>query len=179
LIKTQKDFGNEKANSLVRIVPLSKKSTVQGTTVTHQASFAEFMQALDIQPPSSLLSSISRDFFFGYHMTDHQYPVFILPITSYDNAVAGMLAWEGTINADLSPIFTPVSVTTLTGTSSVPEARVFKDTVLYNYDTRVLSDDQGQTVLYYSFPSPKILLIGENPYTFPEVITRLQAQRAL
>jgi len=48
-----------------------------------------------------------------------------------------------------------------------------------NYDARALKDDAGQIQLYYSFPTRNILIIAESPYTFAEVLSRLQAERRL
>ena len=48
-----------------------------------------------------------------------------------------------------------------------------------NYDVRELTDDSGNIVLYYSFPTPNILVIAESPYSFTEILSRLQAEREL
>jgi hypothetical protein len=50
---------------------------------------------------------------------------------------------------------------------------------MLNYDVRELKDDSGNVVLYYSFPTPNILVIAESPHSFTEVLSRLQAQREL
>ena len=63
--------------------------------------------------------------------------------------------------------------------SGVPVTRVFKDDIMRNYDVREMKDDSGNVELYYSFPTPNILVIGESPYTFNEVLSRLQSARKL
>ena len=87
----------------------------------------------------------------------------------------------------------PGPAATSTGTSTVPAAptapsptmqdllpsRTFEDLVMRNYDVRVLKDDSGTIVLYYSFPTQNILIISASPYTFPEALSRLQAARKL
>ena len=67
----------------------------------------------------------------------------------------------------------------VTDSSGLPETRAFIDAVLLNYDVRELKDDSGNIVLYYSFPTPNLLVIAENPSTFAEVLSRLEAQREL
>jgi hypothetical protein len=124
--------------------------------------------------PDDLVKSLGSDFFFGLHVVDKNSPIMVLPVTNYDRAFAGMLAWEATINADLSPAFTPVPSTIL-DQNGVPSARVFQDDVMRNYDVRELKDDSGTVVLYYSFPSKKLLIIAESPYSFPELLSRLQS----
>ncbi|MDB5187898.1 MAG: protein of unknown function with transrane region [Candidatus Kaiserbacteria bacterium] len=163
--------------SITRIIPLSA-STTAGQSNATPATLSEFFTALGVQPPDGLLRSLDSSFFFGYHMTDHRAPVIVIPVVSYDNAVAGMLAWESHIDQDFSPIFMGVSATKLSA-DGIPVDRTFQDVVMHNYDVRVIEDDTGNPVLYYSFPSPTMLVIAENPYTFPEIINRLQAQREL
>jgi hypothetical protein len=124
------------------------------------------------------LRALGTEFFFGLHSADENAPLFVIPVVSYDNAFAGMLAWEQSLNTELSPIFTPLPVYQ-TDADGIPHVRAFADAVIRNYDTRTLTDDNSTIQLYYSFPSPKILVIAESPYTFAEVIARLRAQRRL
>ena len=161
--------------SITRIVP-TVASTTGGTAVP--VDFEDFMHALGASPPDELLRAVGPDFFFGFHVVDTNAPLFVIPVTSYDHAFAGMLAWESTMNADLSPVFTSVPATII-GANGLPEQRTFEDQVLRNYDIRALLDDQGNIVLYYSFPTPQILIIAQSPYSFPEILSRLQAQRKL
>ena len=107
-----------------------------------------------------------------------QSPFFILSLTSYNETFAGMLAWEASMNGDLAPVFTPVP-STMTSASGLPVERTFQDLVMRNYDVRALKDDAGNIELYYSFPSQKILIIAESPYSFSEILSRLQAGRKL
>ena len=112
-------------------------------------------------------------------MSSDQVPVlFVIPVTSYDHAFAGMLAWEPTMDSDLSPIFASVPMTT-TDSNGLPVQRTFQDSVMRNYDVRELTDDSGNVVLYYSFPTPNILVIAESTYSFTEILSRLQAEREL
>jgi len=99
-------------------------------------------------------------------------------VTSYDHAFAGMLAWESSMDSDLSPIF-PALPTTTTDSNGLPISRTFVDDVMRNYDVREMKDDAGTVKLYYSFPSQNILVIAESPYSFAEILSRLQAARQL
>ena len=168
---------SDAAGAITRIVPMVPSTTDTGLA-QGEATLADFFAALGVQPPDELVRNLDSKFFFGFHMTDRRAPVFVIPVISYDNAVAGMLHWEKHINADLAPIFTAVPSTQV-GADGIPVDRVFHDIVMHNYDVRVLQDDSGAAVLYYSFPSPSVLVIAENPFTFQEIINRLQAQRSL
>ena len=164
--------------SITRVVP-TLTATTSGTTSIRPATLSEFFDALDIHPPQELMSALGSDFFFGVHVVDKNAPIFVIPVQSYDRAFAGMLAWEATMNGDLTPIFTAVPMTKYVGTSTIPVARTFQDVVLRNYDARALEDDTGAIQMYYSFPTPNILVIAESPYSFSEILNRLQAQREL
>jgi len=155
--------------SITRIIP-----TVGG----QPASLTQFFSALGVQAPDGLLRGLGNTFFFGIHTVDINAPVFVIPVTSYDLAFAGMLAWEPTMNQDLAPAFDAVPAL-VTDANGLPQKRTFTDAVLLNYDVRELKDDSGNVVLYYSFPTPNILVIAESLNTFTEILSRLQAQREL
>ncbi len=167
---------NGSLGSITRIVPLEP-----GTTPNAQprlATTAEFLNAINSGAPEDVLRSVGPEFFFGLHTVDKNAPVLVIPVTNYDRAFAGMLAWENTMNADLSPAFTPVPATIL-DSNGIPSQRVFADDVMRNYDVREIKDDSGQIQLYYSFPSPNLLIIAESTYSFPELLSRLQSVRRL
>lgn len=163
--------------SITRVVPTIMSTTTGGTAAEQPATISQFFSALGMNPPQELLSAIGPAFFFGFHVVDTNAPILVIPVTSYDHAFAGMLAWEPTMDSDLSPIFTSVSMTV--ATSGIPTERTFQDAVMRNYDVRELTDDSGNVVLYYSFPSPNILIIAQSPYSFTEILSRLQAEREL
>lgn len=163
--------------SITRIVPMILSTSTGATGVETPATISQFFSALGIHPPQELMGAIGPGFFFGFHVVDTNAPLLVIPVTSYDHAFAGMLAWEPTMDSDLAPVFTAVSMTT--ATSGIPVQRTFEDAVMRNYDVRELTDDSGNVVLYYSFPTPNILVIAQSPYSFTEILSRLQAQREL
>lgn len=163
--------------SITRIIP-TVSTTTDGSSTTRPATTQEFFEALALSAPEELTRALGEDLFFGMHSADKNAPVFVIPVLSYEHAFAGMLAWERSLNGDLAPIFTPLSLYK-TGADGIPRERLFQDAVIRNYDTRTLSDDNETIELYYSFPSPNILVIAESPYTFAEVLNRLRAQRRL
>jgi hypothetical protein len=164
--------------SITRVIPTISSVSQDGTKSTRPATAQEFLRALDVSAPETLLRSLGPDFFFGMHSADKNAPVLIFSVLSYDNAFAAMLEWEHSINGDLAPMFTPLPIYR-TGADNIPHERIFSDAVIRNYDTRTLTDDAGTIQLYYSFPSSNLLVIAESPYTFGEVISRLRAQRRL
>ena len=164
--------------SITRIVPTAADTSSDGTATARLATLPEFFASIGAQPPADLLRALSGTFFLGIHTVDKNAPVFVIPVVSYDLAFAGMLSWETQMNSDLSPLFMPLSTLTI-GADGIPTQRSFSDVVMRNYDVRALKDDSGNIVLYYSFPTRNILIIAESPYTFAEILTRLQAARSL
>ncbi|MCE9541753.1 hypothetical protein K8R03_04340 [Candidatus Kaiserbacteria bacterium] len=166
--------------SITRIVPTLPGVALsdKGQPVQVAATFREFMDAIGAHPPDELLRALSDSYFTGIHTVDKNAPVIVIPVTSYDHAFKGMLTWEKTLNADLEPYFTAVPGL-MTGSDGLITTRTFSDVVMRNYDVRALTDDSGTIQLYYSFPTRNILIIAESPYSFPEILSRLQADRRL
>lgn len=164
--------------SIIRIVPVITTTLADGTTQNRTATFQEFMLAMGAHPPDDLVRALGNDFFLGVHAVDENAPLIVIPVTSYDRAFSAMLRWEDDLNTDLAPFFTAVPILA-TDKDGLPVKRTYKDLVMRNYDTRVLKDDAGTVQLYYSFPTPNILVIAESPYSFPEILSRLQAGRKL
>ena len=165
--------------SIRQIVPtLQEIGGVEDAPRERPATLEEFFSALDTHTPPDLLRALSPDFFFGIHTVDENAPLFVIPVSSYERAFAGMLEWEGTMNADLAPIFTRVPDTKM-NLGGALEKRRFEDLVMRNYDVRALKDETGTIQLYYSFPTRALLIIAESPYSFAEILSRLRAERKL
>jgi hypothetical protein len=165
---------NASLGSITRIVPTVR--TDEGGA--RLATTAEFFKAIGLHTSDDLVRALSSEFFLGIHTIDKNSTMLIIPVYSYERAFAGMLEWEGAMNADLAPAFTAVSEFT-TDANGLPKRRLFEDIVMRNYDTRALKDDLGTVQLYYSFPTTNILIISENPFSFTEILSRLQVQRRL
>ena len=163
--------------SILQVTPIVSGGSSEPS---RKAALEEFFHSLGARPPDELLRALSTDFFFGIHAADTPSTLFIIPVVAYDHAFAGMLAWEATINADLQPLFRQLPVyLPMIASSTIPARRSFEDYIIRNYDVRIMRDDAGAIVLYYSFPTQGLLIIASSPYTFPEVLSRLQAQRKL
>lgn len=177
LIAQARNSSESSLGSIARIIPIKNVTTENGESTT-LATLPEFFTAIGAHPPDDLVRALSQEFFFGLHTVDTNAPLLVVPVLSYDRAFQGMLAWEETLNADFAPIFTATSALT-TGADGIPEKRIFSDIVMRNYDVRALKNNSGNIVLYYSFPTRDTLIIAESPYTFTELLSRLQAQRML
>ena len=89
-------------------------------------------------------------------------PFIIMRTTNFDTAFAGILQWEETISADLSPLFGDTVIE-----SFDPHARTdtqvrnafFKDIVAANHSARLLVDETGQDRIIYAFINQNTILI--------------------
>lgn len=163
--------------SITRVVPVVS-TVAEGVAIERAATLEEFLAALGTRASPDLLRALSGEFFFGIHTVDENAPLFVIPVISYERAFAGLLAWEGSMNSDLAPAFTPVPDQVI-GAGGLPQKRQFYDEVMRNYDVRVLKDDSGTIQLYYSFPTQNLLIIAESPYSFTEILSRLRAERKI
>lgn len=141
--------------------------TKEGPSGTEPFTAEEFLRRIDARAPQKLLRSLGENFMFGVHAFDGNQPFLVFTTNAYDLAFAGMLEWEETLAADLSPLF---------GSSSAGEEASFLDVVYKNKDLRVLARETKNKV-QYSFVTPEMLIIATNEHTIAEILTRLSARR--
>lgn len=164
--------------SLLHIIPVVTGVDAAGKETVRAATLSEFFEAIGTNAPENLMRALGDEFFLGIHTVDKNAPILVIKVNSYDRAFDGMLSWEKQMNSYLQPLFTPVPALVM-GPDGLQIQRPFTDLVMRNYDVRALKDDDGVIQLYYSFPTRDLLVIAESPYTFTEILSRLQAGRRL
>jgi len=88
-----------------------------------------------------------------------------------------MLAWEGTLSADLAPLFgAPVteSFDPTARTTDQVRTAFFRDTIAGNVSARLLVDRNNTDRLVYGFIKPNLILIAPNQDTFELVAPLVQ-----
>jgi hypothetical protein len=146
--------------------------------------------------PPTLVRDIEPIYLLGVHSYDTNQPFLILKVDSYEQAYAGMLAWEGSMKTDLAPLFTyvpsptgnpsppvqvQVPVASTTNSTSSPQTPQtlpfiqtgFIDQIVDNHDARVLKTADGQIYLLWTFLDRQTIVITTNANTLQEVISRL------
>ncbi len=119
-----------------------------------------FLSVLTPDVPPILLRSLNGQYMVGAYVFDKNEPFILLTTTDYSSAFTGMLSWETTMPQDFSGLF---SIPINTGTST---PYIFTDEALSNKDTRIIKDENGATVLLYSFLDKNTLLITTNEQIF-------------
>jgi len=113
--------------------------------------------------PVDLAQSIENTYMAGIYSKNERYPLLIIKIKLYENAFAGMIAWENSIASDLGNIW-PVKKTT--------SSDIFKDKTISNHDIRELDDSEGNLVLVYSFLDRSTLAISTNEEALKAIFER-------
>lgn len=160
-----------------------------------QLSVQDWLAFLRAGAPNSLLRSFDPGFIFGIYASTPRDSFVIIKINSYDNAYAGMLQWEATIENDLGGVVRKQQIVTpsqavatstksdeATTTQEAPTnftSAQFVDKVINNKDTRILLDNTGKTKLIYSFVDQQTLVITSGEAALKEVIFRLTTGRII
>jgi hypothetical protein len=145
------------------------------------ATTEEFLSFIGTSAPGSLIRSFNPEFMLGFLAQESQEPFLLIRLESFENAFAGMLDWEVSMNKDIGGFFSPRSLAIENkddeggGVSLVnfdAEAS-FSDETYRNKDARVLKNNRGETVLLYSFLDQKTLLIASNEGVLRAIMDRL------
>jgi hypothetical protein len=148
-------------------LPLGSVLKLQIASST-QIPTSQFIDLLFTRMPAALERSFDNRFFLGIHSFSTNEPFLILPVNNHDTAYAGMLAWEKDMSEDIGSFFT-------NATSSA----AFKDKVIENKDTRVLMNDDGKILFFYTFVDEHTLVITTAPNTLKEIIIRLNKPKLI
>ncbi len=157
-------------------------TTPSGGTVLAPLDAPMFLSTIAPDAPQSLLLTLQPQYLLGAHVYDGNQAFLMLSVDSYEQAFSGMLAWEPTMQSDLSPLFTytpppsiPEQILT-TSTPTTPEflQTGFVDDIVDNHDARVVEDRSGTIVLLWTFLDNDTIVITTNEATLSEIISLLQ-----
>ena len=145
------------SNESVQIYPVFQKGDV-----LRPASSKEFFMTLKMNVPRAFLTSLDDAFMMGVVTAKKPEPFLIIRSYNFDELFAGLLAWEGTMQKDLMPLFgTPQG-----------EMGVFTDAVASNKSTRILKNTAGEEVLVYSFINKNTVIITTNGEALAAIISK-------
>ncbi len=143
-----------------------------GTTTPRDILTTErFLNILKTRAPSALARAMSPIFMLGSVEWETSSVFILVKLSSFENAFAGMLGWEGTILSDLGPLL-GVGGESLGGTS-------WRDIVVKNKDARAIVDEAGEVLLLYSFFDNEILIITNHTETLDILVNRLSREKLI
>jgi len=93
---------------------------------------------------------------FGFY---HNEPWLVITTNNKTTAQGGLLQWETNMSNDLSPLFGSATITKKQKSSGLTS---FKDSLINNFDVRILSDNDEKEKLVYGFISSDYILITTN-----------------
>lgn len=130
---------------------------------------AEFFKIIKANPPPELISSLDERFMLLKFYLSKEWPILLFKIRSYEPSFAGMIKWETSMLNDLGTIF------------SIPDGTGFsvEDKEIQNRDARMLSDEDGNPLLIYSFINRNYLIIAQNEEPIKEIFRRFSLPQYL
>lgn len=151
------------------------------SAMSDELSPQQLLSTLAPDIPQDLLRTIKPQYLLGVHSYDENQSFLVLQVDSYQQAYAGMLAWEPTVQQELSPLFTrkpslhvPSDSASSTASSSPAFLQTgFIDKVVENHDARAIVNPAGDLLLLWTFLDRNTLVITTNEYTLREIIRRL------
>jgi len=174
-LNSRKDNVTGTLGSIEQLYPINTVLTEEGEE-KELVTPPEFFNRIDARVPTSFIRALGGDLTLGVHIFDGNEMLLIADVTSFENALSGMLSWERDMNNDLSPLFGP-SIEIDQSTSTPFRNLIFTDRVIKNKEVRVLKDAGGGEVLFYSFIDRETLVITTEEQTFIEILSRISASR--
>jgi len=182
MVITNLEAAREQVSLAVGLVDQLYVGTASSTnTMLDELSPQQLLSILAPDIPQDLLRTIKPQYLLGVHSYDENQSFLVLQVDSYQQAYAGMLAWEPTMQQELSPLFTrtpslhvPGDSASSTATSSPVFLQTgFVDKVVENHDARAIVNPAGDLLLLWTFLDRNTLVITTNEYTLREIIRRL------
>ncbi|MCA9325434.1 hypothetical protein KDA23_05235, partial [Candidatus Saccharibacteria bacterium] len=148
--------------------------TVISGGVSRPASSEEILTVLDLRTPGSFTRTVET---LSFGLYQDREPYIVMKVTNFDNAFSGTLTWEPFMSSDLSPLFgAPVTGTFNPQSRSATQVEnpYFVDTVVANYDTRILRNERQEERLLYSFVNRNMLVITTSREALEQIADSLQ-----
>jgi hypothetical protein len=146
--------------------------TLNTSGVIGLISLKDFLLLMDVTASPSLIRSFSDRYMVGTYTpaVENKPHLFLMfEIKDYNQAYAGMLAWERTMLGDMFLLF-KIDVA---GANSNLLNAPWKDTIINNKDVRVLYGKNNNALLYYIFVDKGNFVITDSTDTIKEIISRL------
>lgn len=155
--------------------------TSGASTSKRLVSTSELFDLALWQAPDSLKRNLGENYMVGMYAFGQNLPFVILKISAFENAYAGMLEWEKSLEKDFRNILrlTNNGEGGLALALTPGESRQFQDAVIANQDARVLKDENGKIFFVYSILSKDTIIFTVNETALKEIINRLNREKSL
>lgn len=156
--------------------------TTGTSTARRLITSSEFVSLMGFKMPDIIKRVLASDFMVGTYSGGENLLFVILKTSSFDNAYAGMLAWEVDLARDLGPLFRLSGYNNGSGILAQltpTTVKKFEDGVIVNKDVRLLRDDNGQIILLYGIIDTQTIVITTNDTAFKKIVDRLNKEAGL
>lgn len=169
---------------------------------------SEFFTLLEGRAPDSLVRSLGSEFMLGIFGINVGEAFVLFKVNDFENAFASLLNWESTMAQDFQPIFftnykpeellkspeevseqntiTDNATTTASTTESINIApkltfdpTLFEDKVIFNTDARIIKDEFGDVLFYYTFINDEYLIFANEEKVLEETANRLRQAKLI
>ena len=143
-------------------------STQNGVPIP--ADTQQILNTLQLNAPGQFTRNISQINFGSYEGVT---PFVVLKVKNFDIAFSGLLKWEKSMSADLSPLFGSVVLQSYNPQATEGDrvrSAFFRDTLAANKSIRLLVDETNEEKLLYGFVTPNIVLITTNSTAFENIL---------
>lgn len=159
---------------ILEVVPVASINPEQS-----KVSSQEFITALGFDITNTLKRSLTKDWMFGiYSNSNRKVPFIILKNDFFQNAYAGMLAWESSLIDDFAKIFNYYEKTPKgsMGATYYSLDTKFTDKTVKNRDIREYRNSGGETLILYSFIDKNTIVITTDDSIIPAILDRIEKQ---
>lgn len=156
--------------------------TIGSTTSRRLITTSEFISTTGFRMPDIIKRTLLPDFMVGVYSMGGNLPFIILKTSYFENAFAGMLQWEVSMEKDFQIMFRlPGYETALELSSSLAPTIVkkFEDGVIINKDVRIMRNDNKEIILLYSIIDKETIIITTSDIAFKEIVSRLNKEKTL
>lgn len=133
----------------------------------------EFIKLLQSSIPGSMARTLDESMMMGIYtdQNSNTHPYFIFKNNNFDTAYASSLAWENTLLDEFFPLF---GIDVSGDNKQLLENR-FTDKLIENIDTRILSDNNGNVLMYSLFLNKDYYMITDSELVIKEMLKRLRS----
>jgi hypothetical protein len=141
----------------------------------------DFITTLGMHPPTKLLRTLSPSYMLGIHRFPENQAFLILKTDTYETARDALLEWESTsLEEDVGKLLrSPSDFDFNNASSTVVTLQPFKDMVLKNKDSRVLTNSEGKVLFFYTFIDRSYIVFASDPETLQAVIVGLAGRKTI
>lgn len=170
------EIGPEKVLELIPV-------TTMGST-TLRVTGSHFVNTMEFDMPDILERSLTDRWMLGvYESNEQRFPFMVFTTDFFQNAFAGMLQWETSMQEELANILgyreraradDALSTTSIATFFNIRGS--YEDKIIRNRDVREFISQRGEMLFLYTFIDEKTIVIGTSESTISSLLDRIEKQ---